>query len=77
MPKIYEHDKNILEAEERRRTFTLLYKIMEIICVSANVKHHAETYSDSPPPLSFFPYCALFRTRHYSEHDEHVQDYQT
>ena len=38
MPKIYEHDKNILEAEERRRTFTLLYKIMEIICVSANVR---------------------------------------
>ena len=31
------------------------------------VKHHAETYSDSSPPPSFFPYCALFRTRHYSD----------
>ena len=39
MPKILEHAKNILEAEERRGTlFWILHKIMEVICFSANVR---------------------------------------
>ena len=37
----YEHDKNILDADQRPRTFiytVILYKIVEILCFSANIR---------------------------------------